>query len=363
MKRIFFVLMLWICLTGSAFAAVELDADSNGAVDTDKGGLNTTDGSGVFSGATINATYGTNKTINPTFTTDYTGWSKQSDWGWESPGRMRHTTTSGSGYFAASGVSEPVPGKVYKITFTIGGSTTGSVYVGIGAINSVAFSGNGTYTTYIKAYLGSAFGVSANPGFDGYIDDVYYYEASSGGNVDVDGKLTIRDAILLMPGTELFPSITLNSYRNTGFYQYSDSVAYSQGGTKQIQFTAEDSTAGMIRGFGSNRFTIEAWNALVLRALSNHFEIEGAANSTGIEIVPYRAGSSQGIPLTFKTDPTLPATFIIKVDGNFSQKPAASVTPEDNGELAFEATSNTSVTVKLKGSDGTVRSAVLTMAP
>lgn len=42
--------------------------------------------------------------------------------------------------------------------------------------------------------------------------------------------------------------------------------------------------------------------------------------------------------------------------------PSASVTPGTNGHLVFEATSNTSVTVKLKGSDGTVRTVVLTLA-
>ena len=43
-------------------------------------------------------------------------------------------------------------------------------------------------------------------------------------------------------------------------------------------------------------------------------------------------------------------------------KPAASQTPVNNGDLTFEATSNTTVTVKLKGSDGVVRSAALTLA-
>lgn len=43
--------------------------------------------------------------------------------------------------------------------------------------------------------------------------------------------------------------------------------------------------------------------------------------------------------------------------------PAASATPATNGQLTFEATSNTSLTVKLKGTDGTVRSVVLTLTP
>lgn len=42
--------------------------------------------------------------------------------------------------------------------------------------------------------------------------------------------------------------------------------------------------------------------------------------------------------------------------------PSASVTPSTNGDLVFEATSDTSLTIKYKGSDGTVRSTVLTLS-
>lgn len=47
---------------------------------------------------------------------------------------------------------------------------------------------------------------------------------------------------------------------------------------------------------------------------------------------------------------------------NTVQNPPASVTPANNGEMVVEATSNTSLTFKYKGSDGTVRSAGLTLA-
>jgi hypothetical protein len=49
--------------------------------------------------------------------------------------------------------------------------------------------------------------------------------------------------------------------------------------------------------------------------------------------------------------------------GNLTIKPSASITPTVNGELTFEATSNTSLTVKFKGSDGVVRTTTLTLAP
>jgi hypothetical protein len=48
--------------------------------------------------------------------------------------------------------------------------------------------------------------------------------------------------------------------------------------------------------------------------------------------------------------------------GTVSFFPAASVTPTTNGQMTFELTSNTTLTIRVKGSDGTVRSAALTLA-
>lgn len=47
---------------------------------------------------------------------------------------------------------------------------------------------------------------------------------------------------------------------------------------------------------------------------------------------------------------------------NITLKPPASVTPANNGEMTFQLTSNTSLVIKVKGSDGVVRSTVLTLA-
>jgi hypothetical protein len=52
----------------------------------------------------------------------------------------------------------------------------------------------------------------------------------------------------------------------------------------------------------------------------------------------------------------------LDVNGTFGFTPGSSVTPVDNGDVVFEATSNTSFKVKLKGSDGVVRSGTITLA-
>lgn len=44
------------------------------------------------------------------------------------------------------------------------------------------------------------------------------------------------------------------------------------------------------------------------------------------------------------------------------QRPAASVTPDENGDLAIQATSNTSLTFKYRGSDGVVRSGSIALS-
>lgn len=47
---------------------------------------------------------------------------------------------------------------------------------------------------------------------------------------------------------------------------------------------------------------------------------------------------------------------------NVTLTPPASVTPADNGQMTFELTSNTQLKIKVKGSDGVVRSTSLTLA-
>ena len=51
-----------------------------------------------------------------------------------------------------------------------------------------------------------------------------------------------------------------------------------------------------------------------------------------------------------------------RFDGDVTMKLASSVTPSDNSDMMIEATNNTTLTFKLKGSDGTVRSGTITLS-
>jgi hypothetical protein len=64
------------------------------------------------------------------------------------------------------------------------------------------------------------------------------------------------------------------------------------------------------------------------------------------------------------TDVTLSRSGVgaLSCSGNFSLFPAASATPATNGQMTWQLTNNTTLVIKVKGSDGTVRSATLTLS-
>ena len=52
----------------------------------------------------------------------------------------------------------------------------------------------------------------------------------------------------------------------------------------------------------------------------------------------------------------------VYVGSDVISRPSAAITPSNNGEFVVEATSNTTLTFKLKGTDGTVRTGTITLA-
>jgi hypothetical protein len=89
------------------------------------------------------------------------------------------------------------------------------------------------------------------------------------------------------------------------------------------------------------------------RFICKNATVDGNANLT--ELFSVTTGGAFAIPGSLAV--TGASTL-----GTLTCSPAASATPAINGQLTFEATSNTSLTVKFKGSDGTVRTNVLTLA-
>lgn len=77
--------------------------------------------------------------------------------------------------------------------------------------------------------------------------------------------------------------------------------------------------------------------------------------TAGTEVI--RASSNQRIGINEDTP-----NYLLDVNGTFGFTPGASVTPIDNGDVVFQLTSDTQLTIKARGSDGTARSVNLTLA-
>ena len=90
--------------------------------------------------------------------------------------------------------------------------------------------------------------------------------------------------------------------------------------------------------------------------------IQGQSNSANC-IVLDTVGGSAGVKFTNNDNGTL-ATIgsTISLNKDVTMKLTSSVTPSANSDMMIEATNNTTLTFKLKGSDGTVRSGTITLS-
>lgn len=93
------------------------------------------------------------------------------------------------------------------------------------------------------------------------------------------------------------------------------------------------------------------------------FAIGSGASSTGLGLYTNNSQrmyvqASNGYVGIGETSPD----YKLDVNGSFGFAPGSSVTPADNGDVVFELTNNTTLTIKAKGSDGTVRTATVTLA-
>lgn len=114
------------------------------------------------------------------------------------------------------------------------------------------------------------------------------------------------------------------------FAQGYDGSAYVAAGN--LGWTASD-------GSGNASFSIRTRSG---SSLADRFAINSSGNTT-------ISGA-----LTVNND--------LEVGGNLIQTPGGDVTPSSNGDLVVEATSNTTLTFKLKGDDGTVRTGTITLS-
>ena len=117
-----------------------------------------------------------------------------------------------------------------------------------------------------------------------------------------------------------------------------------------IQFGGRDAT-DLAAGAGSIDTNIISYAPIAFggNKAANACIFYTAAAGGGLEPVLTMKSADESVNVTVKC-------------GQLFWSPGSSATPAVNGQLTIEATSNTSLTVKLKGSDGTVRSTTLTLS-
>lgn len=172
--------------------------------------------------------------------------------------------------------------------------------------------------------------------------------------------------IKLNSGTAMFMDGSNNKRRIAVGNSISASVA-----SKQFHVTSSDAAYSAITAKAFNTSTsvpiLEVLNsadvelmgvgrlAMVVNetGLDYDFRVEGDtdANLLMVDASVDRVGIGESAP-DYKLD----------VNGPIGFTPGASVTPVDNGDVVFEFTNDTTLTIKGKGSDGVVRTATVTLA-
>jgi hypothetical protein len=87
------------------------------------------------------------------------------------------------------------------------------------------------------------------------------------------------------------------------------------------------------------------------------------ANADGADVIPIVDVSPSATTKKMTRTEFFQNTPPLAVAGAIVFAPGASVTPANNGDVVFELTDDVTLTIKAKGSDGTVRSATITLDP
>lgn len=193
------------------------------------------------------------------------------------------------------------------------------------------------------------------------------------------GRAISATSITTGAGAVGTPAYTFSSDFNTGMWApAADTIAFSTAGSERLRVT---STGNFGIGISSPAARLDVAGNIFSRpggAAGAVAELTADASSgaNGISLIAGFASGGFG-PIRFVTSTAermcvsaggnvgineIAPDYRLDVNGAIGFTPGASVTPVDNGDVVFELTNNTTLTVKAKGSDGVVRSATLTLA-
>ena len=215
---------------------------------------------------------------------------------------------------------------------------------------------------------------NADLGTMAYCDVRHFINLTSPANL-IDNKRRFPNAIAVVSTTA--SAIQINESHNIGLL--AEGVANSSDpniygvGVYGVGYTDGGTRSGGVVGEGHVSATGDTGSAIGIRGYATDTHAGGMniglyGNASG-GLTNYALYMSAGDILSSTAQTwTLGGTLTLTggdlvTGGNLTIKPSASITPSVNGTLTFEATSNTSLTIKFKGSDGVVRTTTLTLAP
>ena len=215
----------------------------------------------------------------------------------------------------------------------------GTTFVGAGNAGWTASDGSGNSTYSIKTRAGGTLADRLTIDSSGNVG-VTNLSFSSAGDILIPDNSAL--ALEVKEGTNTYLSFTTTD--GSEKVAFNKTMACDASGnsitcadTLRIAQTGSGlrmTNVGAFDNDGSDDFRVYATNTLYLRA----------AGETGGGLVIDETSQN------------------VKIDNDLIQTPGSSVTPANNGELMVEATNNTTLTFKLKGSDGTVRTGTITLS-
>jgi len=196
-----------------------------------------------------------------------------------------------------------------------------------------------------------------------------------------------NDGVFVLGTTQAYPAPLNASYENRlqvhGDDPYTgaaDFVSWSSGTTSgtSVNLARSDSNViGTHTALGSNDQIgrVAFWGSDGEKFVSAAYIECRADGTTGVDDMPAHlsfattpdGGATSSIRMLIAQDGNIGINeqdpdYKLDVNGSLGFTPGSSVTPVDNGDVVFELTNNTTLTIKAKGSDGVVRSGTITLS-
>ncbi|MEG2749532.1 MAG: hypothetical protein RR939_08970 [Acinetobacter sp.] len=171
------------------------------------------------------------------------------------------------------------------------------------------------------------------------------------------GLVAVTDKTAQIANVGTAETTTIHGFKNVITYT-SAGTSYNTGTFNQVVTAAAAVTYPLIVGqYIENAFS--GAGSTITRSAGQYIKEQTRGSTANANLmIDGGAGTVPAGNWSIYNDSTRPNYF----KGPLTLKPSTSVTPSNNGDMTFELTSDTQLKIKVRGSDGVVRSATLTLA-